>query len=154
MQTSTFLDAIASPGPYPCQWVGQWVSGSVIKSFRFGDSYRISELCELVFCVICVFCTAYTQMAQSLTTIKVQYSVHSHTHLGSTASKCFCDTDSALTVNINIISELQIASLLLRSELFHSIEMRFVLMGVSGSGLSLPSYFHKKMGVSSGSELP
>ena len=59
-----------------------------------------------------------------------------------------------MTVNINIISELQIASLLLRSEVFHSIEMRFVLMGVSGSGLSLPSYFHKKMGVSSGGGLP
>ena len=28
--------------------VSQWVSGSVIDSFRFGDSYRISELCELV----------------------------------------------------------------------------------------------------------
>ena len=97
-------------------------------------------------------CSAYTQM--NLTTIKVQYSVHSHTHLGSTASKCFCDTDSALTVNINIISELQIASLLLRSEVFHSIEMRFVLMGVSGSGLSLSTYFHKKMGVSSGGGLP
>ena len=29
--------------------VSQWVSGSVGDSFRFGDSYRISELCELVF---------------------------------------------------------------------------------------------------------
>ena len=38
--TSVFLDAIASPSTYPCQWVGD--------SFRFGDSYRISELCELV----------------------------------------------------------------------------------------------------------
>ena len=38
-----FLDAIA---PTP---VSQWVSGSVIDSFRFGDSYRISELCVLVF---------------------------------------------------------------------------------------------------------
>ena len=38
-----FLDAIA---PTP---VSEWVSsGSVIKSFRFGDSYRISKLCELV----------------------------------------------------------------------------------------------------------
>ena len=34
------LDAIASPSIYPCQ--------RVIHSFRFGDSYRISELCELV----------------------------------------------------------------------------------------------------------
>ena len=34
-----FLDAIASPSTYPCQSVGEWVSG---------DSYRISELCELV----------------------------------------------------------------------------------------------------------
>ena len=41
--------AIASPSTYPCQSAGQWVSGSVIKSFRFGDSYRISKLCELVF---------------------------------------------------------------------------------------------------------
>ena len=32
--------AIASPSTYPCQWV--------INSFRFGDSYRISKLCELV----------------------------------------------------------------------------------------------------------
>ena len=39
-----FLDEIASPSSYPCQSV----SGSVIDSFRFGDSYRISELCELV----------------------------------------------------------------------------------------------------------
>ena len=39
-----FLDAIASPSTYPCQWVGE----SVSDSFRFGDSYRISELCELV----------------------------------------------------------------------------------------------------------
>ena len=37
-----FLDAIASPIIYPRQSVGHWVS------FRFGDSYRISELCELV----------------------------------------------------------------------------------------------------------
>ena len=35
-----FLDAIASPSTYPCQSVGD--------SFRFGDSYRICELCELV----------------------------------------------------------------------------------------------------------
>ena len=28
--------------------VSQWVSGSVTDRFRFGDSYRISELCELV----------------------------------------------------------------------------------------------------------
>ena len=41
------LDAIASPSTYPCQWVSQSVSGSVIHSFRFGDSYRIFELCEL-----------------------------------------------------------------------------------------------------------
>ena len=39
-----FLDAIAPPSTYPCQSVG----GSVSDSFRFGDSYRISELCELV----------------------------------------------------------------------------------------------------------
>ena len=39
-----FLDVIASPSTYPCQWVSQWGD-----SFRFGDSYRISELCELVF---------------------------------------------------------------------------------------------------------
>ena len=38
----SFLDAIASPSSYPCQSVGQWVSEWVI------DSYRISELCELV----------------------------------------------------------------------------------------------------------
>ena len=44
-----FLDAIASHllAPTP---VSQWVSGylRVIKSFRFGDSYRISKFCELV----------------------------------------------------------------------------------------------------------
>ena len=34
-----FLDVIASPSTYPCQSVG---------SFRFGDCYCISELCELV----------------------------------------------------------------------------------------------------------
>ena len=41
-----FLDAIASPSTYtyPSQWVGQ----SVGDSFRSGDSYRISELCEFV----------------------------------------------------------------------------------------------------------
>ena len=35
-----FLDAKASPSTYPCQcqWVSQSVSGSVIDSFRFGDS--------------------------------------------------------------------------------------------------------------------
>ena len=49
-----FLDAIASPSTYPCQWVGQSVSGSVIHSFRFGDSYRISELCELVWYLTCI----------------------------------------------------------------------------------------------------
>ena len=38
---SCFLDAIASPSTYPCQSVGD--------SFRFGDSCRISELCELVY---------------------------------------------------------------------------------------------------------
>ena len=41
----SFLDAIASPSSYPCQSVGEWVIGS----FRFGDSYRIFELCELVY---------------------------------------------------------------------------------------------------------
>ena len=30
------------------QWVSESVSQPVIDSFRFGDSYRISELCELV----------------------------------------------------------------------------------------------------------
>ena len=46
---SFFLDATASPNnTYPCQWVSQSVSGLVIHSFRFGDSYRISELCEPV----------------------------------------------------------------------------------------------------------
>ena len=40
----TFLDEIASPNTYPCQSVGQ----SVGDSFRFGDSYHISEFCELV----------------------------------------------------------------------------------------------------------
>ena len=39
-----FVDAIASPSTYPCQSVVEWV----IDSFRFGDSYRIFELCELV----------------------------------------------------------------------------------------------------------
>ena len=34
-----FLDVIASPSTYPCQSV---------DSFRFGDCYCISELCELV----------------------------------------------------------------------------------------------------------
>ena len=43
-----FLDAIASPSTYPSQSVGQ----SVIDSFRFGDSYRISELCELVYFIL------------------------------------------------------------------------------------------------------
>ena len=33
---------------YPCQWVSQSVSGLVIHSFRFGDSYRITKLCEPV----------------------------------------------------------------------------------------------------------
>ena len=42
-----FLYAIASPSTYPCQSVGQWVSQWVIDSFRFGDSYPISELCDL-----------------------------------------------------------------------------------------------------------
>ena len=46
---SSFLDAIASPSSYPCQWLSEWVSQSVIDSFRFGDSYCISELCELVY---------------------------------------------------------------------------------------------------------
>ena len=50
--SSKFLDAIASPSSYPSQSVGQWVSESVIDSFRFGDSYRISELCELVVYVV------------------------------------------------------------------------------------------------------
>ena len=40
-----FLDAIASTTTYPCQSVGE----SVNHSFRFGDSYRISELCKLSF---------------------------------------------------------------------------------------------------------
>ena len=40
-----FLDAIASPSTYPCQWVSQSVS-QWVDSFRFGDSYRISELVE------------------------------------------------------------------------------------------------------------
>ena len=43
-----FLDAIASPSTYPCQSVGESVSESVSQSFRFGDSYGISELSELV----------------------------------------------------------------------------------------------------------
>ena len=90
------------------------------------------------------------------------FSVHSN-ESHHNQSPVFCTQSHTLvqllqsvfvTVNINIISELQIASLLLRSELFHSIEMRFVLMGVSGSGLSLSTYFHKKMGVSSGGGLP
>ena len=38
-----FLDAIASPSTYPCD------SQCVSDSFRFGDCYCISELCELVF---------------------------------------------------------------------------------------------------------
>ena len=41
---SQFLDAIASPSTYPCQSVSEWGD-----SFRSGHSYRISELCELVF---------------------------------------------------------------------------------------------------------
>ena len=36
-----FSKVIASPSTYPCQ--------SVSDSFRFGDSYRISELCEFVY---------------------------------------------------------------------------------------------------------
>ena len=44
--SGTFLDAIASSSTYP--WVSGSVSEWVIKSFRFGDSYRISELFELV----------------------------------------------------------------------------------------------------------
>ena len=48
-----FVNALASPSTYPCQSMGEWVSGSVIKSFRFGDSYRISELCELVGFTMC-----------------------------------------------------------------------------------------------------
>ena len=45
-----FLDVIASPSSYVPPSVGQsvqWVS-ELIDSFRFGDSYRISELCKLV----------------------------------------------------------------------------------------------------------
>ena len=38
---------IATSSTYPCQSVGQWVSQGVIYRFRFGDSYSISELCEL-----------------------------------------------------------------------------------------------------------
>ena len=34
-----FLDAIASPRTYPCQWMGQWVGDS------FRDSYRIYRAC-------------------------------------------------------------------------------------------------------------
>ena len=47
------LDAIGSPNTYPCQSVGQWV----IDSFRFGDSYRISELCKLVYLVLVLICS-------------------------------------------------------------------------------------------------
>ena len=43
-----FLDAIASP--LALTPVSGSVSEWVIDSFRFGDSYRISELCELVKC--------------------------------------------------------------------------------------------------------
>ena len=45
-----FLDAIEFPSTYTCQSVGEWVRALqwVIHSFRFGDSYCISELCELV----------------------------------------------------------------------------------------------------------
>ena len=39
---------ITSPSSYSCQSVGQWLSDWVIDSFRFEDSYRISELCKLV----------------------------------------------------------------------------------------------------------
>ena len=35
---------------FKMQYLCQWVSESVIDSFRFGDSYHISELCELVRC--------------------------------------------------------------------------------------------------------
>ena len=43
-------DAIyISPSTYPVSgWVSQSVRQSVGDSFRSGDSYRISELCELV----------------------------------------------------------------------------------------------------------
>ena len=44
--------SLPMPPTYPCQWTVSAVSGSVsewvVDSFRFGDSYRISELCELV----------------------------------------------------------------------------------------------------------
>ena len=52
-----FSDAIASPSSYPCQWVSQ----SVIDSFRFGDSYRISELCELVSTVKVLFTSTHLE---------------------------------------------------------------------------------------------
>ena len=39
-----FLDAIASPSTYPCQWVSGSVSDSKFQIWR----YPISELCELV----------------------------------------------------------------------------------------------------------
>ena len=45
---SNLLDAIASPNTYPYQSVGKTVSESVNWKFQIGDSYRISELCELV----------------------------------------------------------------------------------------------------------
>ena len=46
----SFLDAIAvTPvSGWVSGSVGQWVSGSVIDSFRLEFSYRISQLCELV----------------------------------------------------------------------------------------------------------
>ena len=44
--SDSFLDAIASPSTYPCQSVGQWPVGH--WQFQIGNSYRISELCELV----------------------------------------------------------------------------------------------------------
>ena len=41
-----FFVRCAPPSTCPCQWVSQCTA--VGDSFRFGDSYRISELCELV----------------------------------------------------------------------------------------------------------
>ena len=42
-----FLNVIASPSTYPCQWVSEWVSGSMIVS-DLGDSYCIYQAWELV----------------------------------------------------------------------------------------------------------
>ena len=42
---TVYLDVIAYPSTYPCQWVSQCVSK---WQFQIGDCYSISELCELV----------------------------------------------------------------------------------------------------------